>query len=98
MLKIRNLESGYGKLRVLKKISMHVDAGEIVTLIGANGAGKSTTIKILTTLALPTDGRATVGGFDVVTQAEEVRRIAGVALQEIGIDHQKILDQFRNKR
>ncbi len=42
MLKIRNLESGYGKLRVLKKISMHVDAGEIVTLIGANGAGKTT--------------------------------------------------------
>jgi branched-chain amino acid transport system ATP-binding protein len=42
MLKIRNLESGYGKLRVLKRISMHVDSGEIVTIIGANGAGKTT--------------------------------------------------------
>jgi len=39
MLKIRNLEAGYGKLRVLKRISMHVDPGEIVTIIGANGAG-----------------------------------------------------------
>ena len=42
MLKIRNLEAGYGKLRVLKRISMHVAAGEIVTIIGANGAGKTT--------------------------------------------------------
>ncbi len=42
MLKIKNLEAGYGKLRVLKRISMHVDPGEIVTIIGANGAGKTT--------------------------------------------------------
>ncbi|GAB4345885.1 MAG: ABC transporter ATP-binding protein [Desulfobulbaceae bacterium] len=42
MLKIRNLDSGYGKLRVLKNISLHVDPGEIVTMIGANGAGKTT--------------------------------------------------------
>lgn len=42
MLKIKNLEAGYGKLRVLKRISMHIDDGEIVTIIGANGAGKTT--------------------------------------------------------
>ena len=54
--------------------------------LGPNGAGKSTIIKILTTLALPTSGKASVGGFDVVTQAAEVRRVAGVALQDIGID------------
>jgi branched-chain amino acid transport system ATP-binding protein len=42
MLKIRNLDAGYGKLRVLKNISLHVDGGEIVTMIGANGAGKTT--------------------------------------------------------
>jgi ABC-2 type transport system ATP-binding protein len=54
--------------------------------LGPNGAGKSTTIKILTTLILPTTGRAVVGGFDVVTEAEDVRHIAGVALQEIGLD------------
>ena len=42
MLKVRNLEAGYGKLRVLKRISMHVAPGEIVTIIGANGAGKTT--------------------------------------------------------
>ncbi|MDR9501182.1 MAG: ABC transporter ATP-binding protein [Desulfurivibrionaceae bacterium] len=59
MLKIRNLESGYGKLRVLKKISMHVDAGEIVTLIGANGAGKTT---LLYTIA----GLIRASGGDIV--------------------------------
>ena len=42
MLKIKNLEAGYGKLRVLKRISMHIDSSEIVTIIGANGAGKTT--------------------------------------------------------
>ena len=42
MLRIRNLDAGYGKLRVLKNVSLHVDPGEIVTMIGANGAGKTT--------------------------------------------------------
>jgi ABC-2 type transport system ATP-binding protein len=67
-------------------ISLAVPSGQIYGFLGPNGAGKSTTVKILTTLALPTTGRATVGGFDVVTEAGDVRRIAGVALQEVGLD------------
>jgi ABC-2 type transport system ATP-binding protein len=63
-----------------------VEAGRIFGFLGPNGAGKSTTIKILTTLALPTSGRVTVGGYDVVSQATQVRRVAGVALQDVGID------------
>ncbi|HZG68208.1 MAG TPA: ATP-binding cassette domain-containing protein, partial [Herpetosiphonaceae bacterium] len=51
-----------------------------------NGAGKSTLVGILTTLTLPTAGRARIGGFDVVRDAAALRRIAGVALQEIGLD------------
>ena len=47
MLKIRNLEAGYGKLRVLKGISLHVSLGEIVIIIGANGAGKTTLLKTI---------------------------------------------------
>ena len=47
MLTLRNLESGYGSLRVLKGLSLHVSAGEIVTLIGANGAGKTTLLHTL---------------------------------------------------
>lgn len=84
---VENLIKKYpGGVTAVNGVSFHVKAGEIFGFLGPNGAGKSTTIKILTTLGLPTDGRATVGGFDVVSEAENVRRIAGVALQEIGID------------
>lgn len=75
-----------GNVIAVGGVSFKVEAGKIFGFLGPNGAGKSTTIKILTTLALPTAGKASVGGFDVVTQAAEVRRVAGVALQEIGID------------
>jgi ABC-2 type transport system ATP-binding protein len=75
-----------GKVEAIKGINFRVEDGKIFGFLGPNGAGKSTTIKILTTLALPTSGRANVGGFDVVSQASEVRRVAGVALQDIGID------------
>ncbi len=56
MLKIRNLESGYGKLKVLKHISMHVDSGEIVTIIGANGAGKTTLLSTISGLIQASTG------------------------------------------
>jgi ABC-2 type transport system ATP-binding protein len=75
-----------GEVKAVDDVSFQVQGGSVFGFLGPNGAGKSTTIKILTTLALPTSGRATVGGFDVVTEAGHVRRIAGVALQDIGID------------
>ncbi len=75
-----------GNVTAVQGVSFQVEAGKIFGFLGPNGAGKSTTIKILTTLALPTTGKAYVGGVDVVTQAAEVRRVAGVALQDIGID------------
>jgi len=84
---VENLVKLYpGDVRAVDDISLKVETGSIFGFLGPNGAGKSTTIKILTTLALPTTGQATVGGFDVVSEAACVRRIAGVALQDIGID------------
>ncbi len=56
MLKIRNLEAGYDRLRVLKGISMHVNPGEIVTIIGANGAGKTTLLKTISGIIKPISG------------------------------------------
>jgi len=50
MLRIKNLESGYGRLKVLKKVTMHIRAGEIVTIIGANGAGKTSLLKTVSGL------------------------------------------------
>jgi ABC-2 type transport system ATP-binding protein len=84
---VENLVKAYpGKVTAVDGVSFKVDEGKIFGFLGPNGAGKSTTIKILTTLALPTTGRATVGGFDVVSQATQVRQVAGVALQDVGID------------
>lgn len=81
-----NLVKKYDDFVAVNDVSFNVEAGEIFGFLGPNGAGKSTTVGMLTTLRLPTDGRATVSGFDVVEDATDVRRVAGVALQEIGLD------------
>lgn len=84
---VENLKKTYkGNVTAVEDVSFKVQAGKIFGFLGPNGAGKSTTIKILTTLALPTSGSVQVGGYDVVSQAADVRRVAGVALQDIGID------------
>ncbi len=81
-----NLAKKYGNFYAVNGVSFKVNSGEIYGFLGPNGAGKSTCVSMMTTLILPTSGKATVGGFDVVTQAGEVRRHAGVALQDIGLD------------
>jgi len=69
MLKVRNLEAGYGKLRVLKRISMHVDPGEIVTIIGANGAGKTTLLHTIT-------GLVKIGSGEVIFKEKNLQKIS----------------------
>jgi branched-chain amino acid transport system ATP-binding protein len=69
MLRIRNLAAGYGKLKVLKQISMHVDAGEIVTIIGANGAGKTTLLSTIAGLVKAASGEIAFKGKDLRTLA-----------------------------
>jgi len=83
---VENLYKRYGDFVAVNGVSFHVKSGEIFGFLGPNGAGKSTVVKILTTLALPSEGKATVAGYDISTQAEQVRSISGVALQEIGLD------------
>jgi branched-chain amino acid transport system ATP-binding protein len=65
MLKVRNLEAGYGPLKVLAQVSLHVSAGEIVTLIGANGAGKSTLLRALSGLLTPHGGEILFAGRSI---------------------------------
>ncbi len=65
MIRIRNLEAGYDKLKVLKGISLHVNHGEIVTIIGANGAGKSTLLNTIASLISPSSGEIFLQGKDV---------------------------------
>lgn len=85
-IQVDHLAKRYGETVAVRDVSFAVPRGEIFGFLGPNGAGKSTTVQILTTLALPSDGSARVGGFDVVAEPAEVRRVSGVALQEIGLD------------
>ncbi len=80
MLRIKNLESGYGKLRVLKRISLHVDAGEIVTILGANGAGKTTLLNTIAGLIRPTAGDIRLLGRSINTVSAEKTVAMGCSL------------------
>ena len=62
MLELKGLSSGYGAIEALKSIDMRIDKGEIVTLIGANGAGKSTTLRSITGLVVPSSGEVIFEG------------------------------------
>jgi ABC-2 type transport system ATP-binding protein len=78
--------SGDDAVKAVDGVDLEVRSGEIFGFLGPNGAGKSTTVRMLTTLLRPTAGEARVAGFDVVTQADDVRRNIGVALQDAAID------------
>lgn len=65
ILEVQNLSVNYGAIRALQGISFHVEEGEIVTLIGANGAGKSTTLKTISALLHPSGGRIVYQGHDI---------------------------------
>src|SRR5262245_26052607 len=74
------------ELWALRDVDLAVPGGTILGLLGHNGAGKTTAIRILTTLTAPTTGRAAVAGFDVVTHAAEVRARIGLAGQYATVD------------
>ena len=65
MLSLENISVSYGAIRALKGVSMHVEQGEVVTLIGANGAGKTTTLRTITGLLSPTEGRILFEGQEI---------------------------------
>jgi ABC-2 type transport system ATP-binding protein len=76
----------FGDFTAVNEITFAVERGEIFGLLGPNGAGKSTLIRMLTTLIPPTSGTAQVGGFDIVRQADGVRRSIGVIAQAMTSD------------
>ena len=76
----------FGDLWALRNLDLHVAPGTVLGLLGHNGAGKTTAIRILTTLSQPTEGSATVAGLDVVHQNAAVRDRIGVASQQSTVD------------
>lgn len=77
MIKIGNIEKSYGEVKALKGITLEVDKGELFGLIGPDGAGKTTLMRILVTLLQPDKGSASLDGLDVVADFRRIRRIVG---------------------
>ena len=76
----------FGSTDAVDGVDLDVSDGEIYAFLGPNGAGKTTTVRMLTTLLRPTSGVATIAGYDVIADAGAVRRLIGVALQQVALD------------
>lgn len=87
MIIAHNLTKNFGDFKAVKGVSLQVQPGEVLALLGPNGAGKTTTIRMLASILKPTSGSATVGGFDVVKQAREVRHAVGLLTEFPGLYH-----------
>ena len=85
-IQVKGLQKSYKKLHVLKDVDFEVEKGSIFALLGSNGAGKTTIVKILTTLLKPDGGTATVNGFDVTSKAGNVRQSISLTGQFAAVD------------
>jgi len=83
VIETHELTKRFGTLTAVDHINLSVLKGEIFGFLGPNGAGKTTAMRMLTTLSEPSEGTATVGGYDIVTQAEQVRRIIGLVAEKL---------------
>lgn len=84
IIEVKNLVKKYGEFTAVKGISFEVYEGEIFGLLGPNGAGKSTTLEIIETLRDKTEGKVTVGGYDLDKDPNDIKKIIGVQLQSSG--------------
>jgi ABC-2 type transport system ATP-binding protein len=83
---VKVYRSRKSEVRALDGVDLEVPEGTILGLLGPNGAGKTTTVRILATLLKPDAGHATVAGFDVVRQAQQLRRVIGLSGQYAAVD------------
>ena len=84
-IKTTNLTKRYGKLTAVDTLNLVIPQGELFSLLGVNGAGKTTAIKMLSCLTKPAAGDALVGGYSVTKDAEQVKRLIGVSPQETAV-------------
>jgi len=100
-IEVDRLSKKYGEFLALKNVSFSVNEGEVFGLIGPNGAGKTTTLRVLATLLEVTSGQIKIYGYDLVKQADEVRKIisylpedAGAYKNMKGIDYLSFIAEF----
>ncbi len=84
-IKATQLVKRYKNLTAVDKLNLEIRKGELFSLLGVNGAGKTTAIKMLSCLTKPTDGDAIVGGYSISKDAKQVKRLIGVSPQETAV-------------
>ncbi len=85
VIKVEGLTKVFGDFTAVNKISFHVRKGEIFGFLGANGAGKTTAMKMLIGISAPSSGSANVAGFDVYTQTEDIKKSIGYMSQKFAL-------------
>ena len=85
VIQVENLSKLFGDFAAVNNISFHVKPGEIFGFLGANGAGKTTAIKMLIGISSPTSGKATIAGFDVYKEAESIKKNIGYMSQKFAL-------------
>jgi sodium transport system ATP-binding protein len=78
LIKVENITKQFGTFKAVKDVSFEVEKGEIFGLLGENGAGKTTTLRMLATMLKPTNGTASMAGFDIISEPEKVRANIGI--------------------
>ena len=84
-IKTTALTKQYKDLTAVDKLNRDIGQGELFSLLGVNGAGKTTTIKMLSGLTKPTGGDALVGGFSIIAESSQIKRLIGVSPQETAV-------------
>ena len=85
-VEMQGITRRFGDVLAVDKIDLAIPRGEIYGFLGPNGAGKTTVVRMLITLLMPTAGRASVAGFDLVSQPNDIRLRIGAALQDAALD------------
>ena len=93
---VNNLTKKFGNFTAVDNISFNVKRGEIFGFLGANGAGKTTAMRILCGLSFPTSGKGTVAGYDIATQSENIKKSIGYMSQKFSLyDDLKVWENIR---
>lgn len=98
MVEVRNLAFSYGRRQVLRDVSFVVSPGEVVSIVGANGAGKTTILRILATLAVPDSGTVMVDGQDALARPLRYRRQIGYLPERVALYEDMTVKEFLSYR
>ena len=95
-IEINDLRKEYKDIVAVHNLNLEIEEGELFSLLGVNGAGKTTTIKMLATLLKPTSGKASIEGYDILKDADKVKEIVDISMQETAIARKLTVEENIN--